>query len=122
MANVCAYIGYLHAPSGSSDFSFRYSVSFTGSYTSGTAESINFLTATNPNGLELAGFIPSTTTATYVAEVSANLAGYTVNIGPLTNGTIALKFYASAGVELSTGAYPASITSGSVLFRIYQRG
>lgn len=122
MANAVAYIGYLHSPNSASDYAFRYSVTFTGSYTSGTAESIDFTLATNPNGLELNGAIPTTTTGTYAPETVANLAGYTINCGPLTNGKIALKFYSAAGTELGSGSYPASITGGSVLFRIYNRG
>jgi hypothetical protein len=121
MANTLSYIGYAHAPSGSEDYSFKYSAAFTGSYTSGTAESLNFLTAANTNGLELNGFVPSGT-GTTPPEFTANLGGYTANVGPLTNGTVAVKFYSAGGTELTTGAFPAGITSGNIIFRINTRG
>lgn len=121
MANSVSYIGYTGSRTSGGNLEFRYAVTFTGSYTSGTAESINFLTAANTNGFELNGFLPSGT-GTNPPEVSANLAGYTVNVGPLTNGAVALKFYSAGGTELTTGAFPAGITAGAVLFKFYHRG
>lgn len=121
MANTLSYIGYFHSPSGSADFEFLYSAVFTGSYTSGTPEVLNFLTAANPNGYELNGFVPVGTT-TVPPIVSAQLGGYDVNVSAMVNGSSNCSFYTSGGTELSTGAFPAGITGGSILLKVRHRG
>lgn len=121
MANALAYTGYLHAPSGSADFTGQYTATFTGSYVSGTGESLNFLTASNTNGLEGNGVLPNGGTSTTPPFFCTNLAGYDIFITALTTGALTLKFYSAAGTELSSGAYPASITGGAVMFQVRSR-
>lgn len=121
MANTLSYVGYSHAPSGSADFEFLYSATFTGSYTSGTPEVLNFLTAANPNGYELNGFVPPGTTTT-PPLVAANLGGYDVNVSAMVNGSLNCSFYTSGGTELGSGAYPTGITGGIVQFKVRHRG
>lgn len=120
MANALSYTGYLHAPSGSADFTGQYLATFSGSYVNGTGESLNFLTATNTNGLEGNGYVPADPT-TSIPFFAANLSGYGVSVSSFSAGAVVVKFYSAAGTELGSGAYPASISGGSIAFQVRSR-
>lgn len=106
MPNTVAYQRYEHAPSGAADFKGVYKITLSGSYTQTTGETVNLLTASNANGYELNGAVPSGTNAEVDVDV-ANVAGYTPIISAYSNGTFTMQFF-SAGTELAAGAYPAS--------------
>lgn len=121
MANVVSYTSYLHAPGGAADFTGIYTVTFSGSYVNGTGESCNFLTATNTNGLECNGQLPNGGTSTSTPFYTTNINGYGVGVSTLTAGILVIKFYSAAGTELSSAAYPASISGGTVSFQMRAR-
>ena len=123
MANSVNYTSYSHAAGGSQDFEFRFTATFTGSYVSGTGETINLLMAGNPNGLELSGFLPPTTLPETVVDViSSSLGGYVPEVGAYSAGSFNLKFFVSGGTELTSEAYPAGITGGTITFAVRHRG
>lgn len=121
MANALAYTGYLHAPSGSADFTGQYTATFSGSYVNGTGESLNFLTASNTNGIEGNGDLPNGGTSTSAPFFCTNLSGYDITVTALTAGLLTVKFFSAAGTELGSGAYPAGISGGTIMFQVRSR-
>lgn len=123
MASVVKYVSYSHAASGSADFEFNYTITVSGTYTTAaTGETINLLTAQNPNGLELDGFLPLGAGDTgFVDILACNAGGYTVTTSALNNGSFNLFFWTGIA-ELGTGTYPAVISGGQVNVRVRHRG
>jgi hypothetical protein len=124
MASVVNYISYEHAPGGSKDFIFNYSITVSGTYTAGaTGETINLTTALNPNGLELDDFLPvAGLDETFVDILIANVKGYGVGVSAYSAGSFNLFFYSAPGTELTTQTYPASISGGQINVAVRHRG
>lgn len=121
MANSLAYVGYSHSPSGSQSHVGKYALSFTGSYVNGTGETVNFLTASNTNGLELNGFVDMGTMPEGQPEVvSSNIGGYELQFSGYAAGVVNCKVF-NGITELSSGAYPAALTGGSVTLAVPSR-
>jgi hypothetical protein len=123
MASVVSYVSYQHAASGSEDFDFIFTITVSGTYTTAaTGETINLLTALNPNGLELNGFLPvNTLDAKFVDILSVNAGGYGVTTSAYSAGSFNLFFW-DAIAELGTGTYPAVISGGQVNVRVRHKG
>jgi hypothetical protein len=123
MASVVNYISYEHAPGGSKDLIFNFSITVSGTYTTAsTGETINLTTALNPNGLELASFLPVTTLdEKFVDILSVNAGGYTVTTSAYNAGSFNLFFWTGIA-ELGTGTYPGVISGGQVNVAVRHRG
>lgn len=113
MANSVSYQRYERVNASRANFKGVYKITVSGSYTQTTGESINLLTASNANGLELNGAVPSGTGAEVDVD-TANIGGYVPVISGYSNGTFTLQFFTSGGTELPAAAYPAGISGGSV--------
>lgn len=123
MANAPSYVSYSHVGGGSQDLEFRYTITFSGSYTTAsTGEVVNLNNALNPNGLELNAFLPPILPEGVPDCVGANINGYDVSFSAYANGSFTVKFYSTAATELGTGAYPASISGGNVIIAVRSRG
>lgn len=125
MPNQASYVSYMHAPGGDEDFELIFTVAFTGSYvTAATGETVNLMTALDPNGLELSGFLPVSTTDTgYVDILLANFLGYQVVLTVYASGSFTVRFYVlTTGAELASGAFPAAITGGTLAISVRHRG
>lgn len=124
MASVVNYVSYQHAASGSQDFEFNFTITVSGTYTTAlTGETINLLTAGNPNGLELDGFLPvSGCDAKFVDILNANVQGYGVGVSAYSAGSFNLFFYSAPGTELTTQTYPVAISGGQINVRVRHRG
>lgn len=123
MANVTNYVSYRRVGGGAEDFVYTFVTTFTGSYVNGTGETINFLTAPNVNGLEASPGPPAVGTLPQgVPDFSDNVGGYGAVVGAYASGICNLKFQSAAGTELSSGAYPATITAGSIIWKVPARG
>lgn len=120
MANAVAYQRYEHGASSAANFKGVYKITFSGSYVQTTGETINLLTASNANGYELNGAVPSGTGAEVDVEAS-NVGGYEASISGYSAGTFTLQFFASGGTELGAGAYPAAISGGSITIAVPHR-
>jgi hypothetical protein len=123
MANTTNYVSYQHAASGDKDFTFIFTITFSGSYVNGTGETINFLTAANPNGLELSGFLPVNSVDAGIPDTpGSSVAGYGFGFAAYSAGSAVLKFYSAPGTELASGAYPAGISGGTITAAIRHKG
>jgi hypothetical protein len=108
MSNAVALLGYRHAASGSQDFIGIYQITLSGSYTQTTGESVNLLTASNTNGLEGNGYVPSGTTAE-IDVLAANAFGFLPQISAYSAGAFTMQLY-SGGTEHTASAYTAGST------------
>lgn len=126
MANTTNYVSYMHAAGNSVDFEFFFTTVFTGSYVtgSGNGETINAQSATDTNGLELSGFLPSGGGDVGFPNIMLeNFQGYQILYTALSNGSFTVRFFVmTTGAELASGAYPAAITAGQLNFSIRHRG
>ena len=98
-----------------------------GSYTQGGAvgtpgETLNFLTALNPNGLARRTFGPLPALTTKDVYVAAVPAGYDAAVEVATtapaSSNMVLRFFSSGGSELSAGAYPTGLLTANVIIRV----
>jgi len=123
MASVVNYVSYEHAPGGSKDFIFNYSIAVSGTYTTAaTGETINLTTALDPNGLELDAFLPAAALdEKFVDILSCNAGGYTVTTSAYSAGSFNLFFWTGIA-ELGTGTYPAVISGGQINVAVRHRG
>ena len=119
MANAVAYQRYEHAPLGAADFKGVYKITLSGSYVQTTGETINLLAASNANGYELNGAVPSGTGAEIDVEYNG-LGGYSAIFSGYSAGSFTLQLY-SAGTELAAGAYPAVVSGGSLIISVPHR-
>ena len=116
MANSVSYVSYTHSPSSPQDLESRFSITFSGSYVSGSGngETINLNAASNPNGLEMNGALPATTLPEGFPDVLlANFESFAVLLTAYSAGEFTVRFFL-ADTELASGAYPAQITAGQL--------
>jgi hypothetical protein len=124
MASVVSYVSYEHAPGGSKDFIFNYSITVSGTYTTAsTGESIDLTKALNPNGIELDDFLPAAgLDEKFVDILIANVQGYGVGVSAYSAGLFNLFFYSAPATELTTQTYPTAISGGQVNIAVRHRG
>jgi hypothetical protein len=88
-----------------------------GNYSTG-GDTLNLGAIANPKGLNVTGPTNSVTNL-LVGVFSENLSGYYAQVVPGTTlANFKVKFFALGGAEVSAGAYPSQITSGSLVLSV----
>lgn len=109
MANTVNFLGYSRG-SGRTPFLRIYSVSFSGSYTVNYGEVINLNTAGNPNGLEDAAGLTTTTPFVPPLILGSTTGGWKPELqigGNGTAGEYGINFY-NGTTQLTAEAYSAA--------------
>lgn len=129
MAIAGAIVDYTGA-AGDRNFSVFIQLTFSGSYTTG-GDTLNLMTLTNPNGLDIEGFFEFPLTIA-PAPYLENLNGaYTQPVISVKNGNAAatqgpltaqlIQCFSANGNEVSAGAYAAPFTIGTVIYTMSKR-
>jgi hypothetical protein len=96
-------------------------VSFSGSYTNGTGDTVNWLSISEQLGFSGQLVAASMSNPAFgPTQASFSVQGGTPNQYNLSQGSSAsnwvMRGYASGGTEFSTGSYPSSATGDKVVF------
>lgn len=97
------------------------SVAFSGTYTNGTGDTVNWQSVASQLGIAGQPVAASMSNPAYgPTQAAFTVQGGTPNQYNLSQGTLptnwAMRGYASGGTEFSTGSYPASATNDKVVF------
>jgi len=96
-------------------------VAFSGTYTNGTGDTVNWLSIAEQLGVKGQFIATSMTNPAFgPTQASFSVQGGTPNQYNLSQGTSpsnwVMRGYASGGTEFATGAYPGSATGDKVVF------
>lgn len=91
-----------------------YTIAMTGSYTTG-GDSVNLLTALNPNGIPKEGPITPPSVPPKMFDINAS--GFYAQLKTPNPAvpTYTIQWFNPAGTEVAAGAYPAGVLAATIL-------